>query len=171
MAAEMTAAAITSRTAAVAAALAIVTAIACQRDDDPPPSRPPRGKRPTVVHAEPAVSVAPQVEDALRQAKNDGYDLLVYASADWCEPCKQFEQALGAGELDQLLADVRLLEYDFDRDRTRLAAAGYTTELIPLYVVPDAHGRATSRRMEGSIKADDAVSRNLEPRLRRLLGR
>lgn len=166
----MRAAALIRRAVAGVAALAVATGIACQREQAPP-SRPPRGKRPALVHAEPAVSVAPQVEEALRQAKNDGYDLLVYASADWCEPCKQFEQALDAGELDQLLADVRLIKYDFDRDRTRLAAAGYTTELVPLYVVPDADGRATSRRIEGSIKADDAVSRNLEPRLRRLLGR
>ncbi|MCA9700862.1 MAG: thioredoxin, partial [Myxococcales bacterium] len=53
-------------------------------------------------------------------------------------------------------------------DRDRLAAAGYESKLIPLFVVPDADGRAGPRRTEGGIKGPNAVQ-NLTPRLQALL--
>jgi hypothetical protein len=42
--------------------------------------------------------------------------------------------------------------------------------LIPLFVVPDASGRASDKRFEGSVKGDRAVS-NIAPRLRQILSK
>ena len=55
-----------------------------------------------------------------------------------------------------------------DRDQERLALAGYTSRLIPLFVRPQADGRAGPQRMEGGIKGPGAVA-NLSGRLRPLL--
>ena len=112
--------------------------------------------------------VATLVVDERRRAQAAGRDLLVYVGASWCEPCTYFHAAAEDGSLDEVFPTLRLLEFDLDRDRDRLAAAGYESKLIPLFVVPDADGRAGPRRTEGGIKGPNAVQ-NLTPRLQALL--
>ena len=63
---------------------------------------------------------------------------------------------------------VRILDFDIDQDRERLMSAGYESKLLPFFVMPDANGRATEKRFEGSVKGDRAVS-NIAPRLRMIL--
>lgn len=113
-------------------------------------------------------SVAAIVEGELAAARTDGRSLVVVVGATWCEPCVAFHDALVGGALDRPLAGVRFLEFDLDRDRTRLEEAGYTSRLIPLFVLPGDDGRATARRIEGGIKGDGAVDhilRRLQPLL------
>ncbi|MCA9662986.1 MAG: thioredoxin, partial [Myxococcales bacterium] len=73
-----------------------------------------------------------------------------------------------AGELAEQLPPARFLEFDLDRDQQRLAEAGYSSRLIPLFVIPDADGRASAERMEGGVKGPRAVA-NLVGRLQPLL--
>lgn len=108
------------------------------------------------------------VRDAMDRAEADGRRLVVYVGADWCEPCKRFHAAADAGTLDDAFPDLRLLEFDATIDQTRLAEGGYASRLVPLFCLPDAHGRGTDRRIEGSIKGDGAVA-NITPRLQALL--
>jgi hypothetical protein len=108
------------------------------------------------------------VQHELARARSDGRRLLVYVGATWCEPCRRFHDATAAGKLDADLGSLRLLEFDFDRDEPRLRAAGYVSELIPLFAAPNADGRASGRQMSGSIKGDGAVGEIL-PRLQSLL--
>jgi thiol-disulfide isomerase/thioredoxin len=112
--------------------------------------------------------VAPLVSAELARAKHDGKKLLVYVGASWCEPCRRFHEAAQAGKLDRAFPTLRALEFDHDRDHDRLAAAGYTSRLIPLFALPGADGRASGRQIEGSIKGDAAVEQ-IAPRLRTLL--
>jgi thiol-disulfide isomerase/thioredoxin len=103
----------------------------------------------------------------------EGGRLIVAVGAPWCEPCRRFHDAVTAGKLDETVPGVVFLEFDHDRDAARLRADGYTSRLIPLYVIPDAAGRAPAAtegglRMEGSIKGDGAVA-EITPRLLRLL--
>ena len=95
--------------------------------------------------------------------------LLVYVGASWCEPCRRFHDALGAGELDATLPNLRFLEFDYDRSKPALERAGYVSRLIPLFAIPNADGTASAQRMEGSIKGPSAVAQNLVPRLKELL--
>ncbi|HEY8374830.1 MAG TPA: thioredoxin family protein [Nannocystis sp.] len=83
--------------------------------------------------------------------------LLVYVGATWCEPCVAFHEAVTRGALDAALAGVRFLEFDLDRDRERLAQAGYSSRFVPLFVVPSPDGRASERKVEGGIKGQGAV--------------
>jgi thiol-disulfide isomerase/thioredoxin len=116
-----------------------------------------------------ASDVAPGVVAELERARAAQATLLVYVGASWCEPCRRFHDALAAGELDLALTDARFLEFDYDRSHEALARAGYVSTLIPLFVLPMADGKASERRIEGSIKGPSAVAQNLLPRLKTLL--
>ena len=61
-----------------------------------------------------------------------------------------------------------LLEFDADLDQARLEAAGYTSQMIPLFMRPAADGQASGRQIQGSIKGPGAVA-EITPRLRRLI--
>jgi len=115
--------------------------------------------------------IAPFVAAELAKGKKEKYGVLVYVGATWCEPCQRFHRALESGELDGPLGGVHLLEFDLDADRQALEDAGYSSELIPLFAFPNDDGTSSTRRIEGSIKGPDAVSKNLLPRLVALLRR
>ena len=148
----------------------VIVIAACQRGEDPgtpAPAPAPKGKLELV--AEPhADAVAPVVAREVARAKADHRQLLVYVGASWCEPCAHFHDAAAKGALDADFPRLRLLVFDADRDHDALVAAGYDSELIPLFMVPADDGRATGRHIEGSIKGADAVA-EITPRLRALL--
>lgn len=115
-----------------------------------------------------ATDVAGVVRTELATAKRDGRQLLVYVGASWCEPCTRFHDAAQAGTLDDALGHVRLLEVDFDKYVDALQRAGYKSELIPLFAVPNPDGTASGRQIEGSVKGEGAVA-EITPRLKALL--
>ena len=128
-----------------------------------------------IVEAPASGPVAPIVRDAMTEqvalqgavATPKGA-LLVYVGATWCEPCQRFHQAAERGELDATFPGVTLLEFDLDRDRERLLAAGYTSKLIPLFALPAGDGTASGKQVEGGIKGEGAVG-FIAPRLKALL--
>lgn len=109
------------------------------------------------------------VQQHVEEADASGQRVLVYVGATWCEPCQRFHKALASGQLDESLAGTKFVEFDADRDREELRAAGYASKYIPLFSVPDHSGHASGRAIEGSIKGDDAVRKNLVPRLLALM--
>lgn len=140
----------------------LLVAAACQQA-----SAPAHGKL-ELVAAPKVDEVAPLVARELAAARAQGKQLVVYVGASWCEPCTRFHEAAAAGSLDDTFPRLRLLVFDFDRDHDALDRAGYTSELIPLFVVPADDGRATGRHIEGGVKGDTAVG-EITPRLRALL--
>ncbi len=114
-------------------------------------------------------AIAPFIAAEAASGRSRHRGVLVYVGATWCEPCQRFHHAVEAGELDELLDGVRLVEFDLDEDRDALTAAGYSSHLIPLIALPNADGTASSHRIEGSIKGPSAVQQNLVPRLRAFL--
>jgi thiol-disulfide isomerase/thioredoxin len=109
------------------------------------------------------------VQQHVEEGDVSGTRVLVYVGATWCEPCKRFHEALESGELDASLAGTQFIEFDADRDRAELRAAGYASQYIPLFSVPDPTGRASGRAIEGSVKGTQAVREDLVPRLIALL--
>ena len=144
-------------------AAVILGLVACGGSRDAGPS----GKV-ELIPAPPAGEVAPWVVERVAAAR--GRDVVVYVGATWCEPCGYFHRAVVDGQLDAGFPRLTLLEFDADVDEARLRAAGYTSQMIPLFVRPGPDGRATDRTMEGSIKGDGAVA-ELTPRLRALLAK
>jgi hypothetical protein len=94
--------------------------------------------------------------------------LVVYVGAAWCEPCRRFHEAAARGDLDAELPRLTLLGFDLDRDRDRLAAAGYVSKYIPLFALPTPTGAASGKQIEGGIKGDGAVG-FIVPRLSAML--
>jgi thiol-disulfide isomerase/thioredoxin len=142
-----------------------------QPSPEPPAAQPAPAKgRVEWLAAPDSGDVAQAVSHELARAKADGRDLLVYVGAAWCEPCQRFHHAADKGELDSVFPRLRVLEFDLDRDRDRLAAAGYASRMIPLFVAPNDDGTASDRRIEGSVKGEAAVM-DIAGRLRRILPR
>jgi len=143
-------------------ALAVLLALAaCQN------SQAPAGKL-ELVDAPVAGPVAQIVAAELVRARAAHKTLVVYVGAEWCEPCVRFHKAAQAGELDARFGDLRLLVFDLDRDMTRLDAAGYSSDMIPLFALPSDDGTSSKHQIEGGIKGDAAIE-NIAVRLRPLL--
>jgi thiol-disulfide isomerase/thioredoxin len=117
---------------------------------------PPEGEVEGIVRAE------------IAKANADHRRVVVYEGAKWCEPCQRFHQAAQKGELDSTFPDVDLLVFDADRDGERMAAAGYKSKYIPLFVLPQADGRSSGMQIEGGVKGDGAV-KQIAPRLQHML--
>jgi hypothetical protein len=152
--------------------LIFLFAVACKMQEEPPAQKEPERAAVAPRHVQfvkaPAEDVASTVKKQLETAKSDKRDLVVYVGATWCEPCQRFHAAAERGELDAAFPGLLLLEFDLDRDGERLAADGYSSQFIPLFVVPNADGTASSRRFEGSVKGDGAVA-DITPKLRTIL--
>jgi thiol:disulfide interchange protein len=118
---------------------------------------------------QPAPPLEQFVQQHVEEADAQGMRVLVYVGATWCEPCQVFHKALASGELDEVLAGTKFVEFDADRDRAELRTAGYAIKYIPSFSVPDHSGHSSGRAIEGSIKSDDAVKKDLVPRLLALL--
>lgn len=114
--------------------------------------------------------VATLVAGERERAAAAGRKLVVYVGAAWCEPCQRFHEAAKRGELDDDFPELTLVEFDLDEDRDRIHAAGYSSKLIPLFVLPGSDGRGSDRRFEGGVKGDRAVAL-LSRRLRTLLAK
>ncbi len=163
---------------AVAIALALVGVGACKTEperaagdpavaaDPPMAPAPPTGKVVIETPARGPVADVVQTFQAREAARNR--KVVVYVGAPWCEPCQRFHKAVAEGKLDATFPNLTLLEFNLDEDRERLAAAGYTSEFIPLFVRPSKDGSASTQRFAGSVKGDGAVA-NITPKLRALL--
>jgi len=123
-----------------------------------------------LVEAAAAGDAAAFIAGELARGSRDGVPVLVYVGATWCEPCRDFHAAATAGTLDAQLAPIRFLEFDLDRDGERLAAAGYRSELVPLFARPAADGRASGEQIDG-VQKGGAYVEQLTPRIRALLRR
>lgn len=139
----------------------VVTGVCCTRGDE-------GARKPRLLHAAATGEVAALVRARVAASGAAGRQLLVYVGAPWCEPCRHFKRALQKGQLDGALPRLDLLEFDLQRDRARLRAAGYASRMVPLFARPKVDGRASGRRIQGSVKGPGAVG-NIVPRLRRLL--
>jgi thiol-disulfide isomerase/thioredoxin len=145
--------------------------VACQSADQSSPPPPAPTPKLEMIDAQPTPtgqSVAPQIAREYQRAKTDGKKLVVYVGAVWCEPCQRFHEAAAAGKLDAMFGGVRMLVFDNDRDGETMVGAGYSSQMIPLFVLPNADGTSSKRQIEGSIKGADAVQQ-IAPRLKQLL--
>jgi hypothetical protein len=90
-----------------------------------------------IVEPAPDDDVASLVRARRLSSRAEGRVLVVYAGAAWCEPCRKLRARAAATDG---LARVDLLAFDADRDRDRLAAAGYVFTHIPYVALPGPDG-------------------------------
>jgi thiol-disulfide isomerase/thioredoxin len=110
-------------------------------------------------------NVAKTVKNELKQAAQDKKTLVVYVGATWCVPCQEFYKASLEPDFGRELSGIRLIKFDLDRHQTLLTRADYGSELIPLFVVPDAEGRGTDQRFYGTQYKGQEGAHDLKKRL------
>lgn len=144
----------------------------CGRDETPQkdPAQEKAPLRVETMAAPESGGVQEIVQKEFSRARSENRKLLVYVGASWCEPCQRFHEAANKGQLDTVFPGLRLLEFDLDRDRERLQQAGYSSKMIPLFVLPRADGTSSGEQIEGSIKGEGAVEQ-IRPRLQALLAK
>jgi thiol-disulfide isomerase/thioredoxin len=140
----------------------IVALVACQGG-----ATPSHGKL-ELVDAPATSDVAAYLAPLVTRAQADHKKLVVYVGASWCEPCQHFHDAATASQLDDQFGDLRIVVFDYDRDDRALAAAGYQSEMLPLFALPNADGRASGKQFAGSIKGNGAVAQ-IAPNLHHLV--
>ncbi len=148
----------------VRSVLALVLGLGCSNRE---PARP-AGKL-ELVAAPRTGDLAAYLAPEIASARQAGKRVIVYVGADWCEPCRELKAAAKAGQLDGSLGDLRLVEFDLDRDRARLDAAGYRSAFVPLFAVPRDDGRASGTQTDGVGKAGGTAVEQLVPRIRALI--
>ena len=126
-------------------------------EDKPSPSPPEKGTSDPTDRADIATGpewvivdnvskVAEAVLKESQQATKDGKKLVVYVSAVWCKPCKDFSEATKRAGFGSELNHIRLMKFDWDRHQTPLARAGYGSQFLPLFVVPGPDGKASEKQ-------------------------
>jgi thiol-disulfide isomerase/thioredoxin len=108
------------------------------------------------------------VAQEVARGRSEQVPVVVYVGATWCEPCRDFHAAAAAGTLDAALGPMRFLEFDLDRDSERLKAAGYRSQLVPLFARPLPDGRASGTQTDG-VQTGGRYVEQLTPRIRELL--
>jgi thiol-disulfide isomerase/thioredoxin len=136
--------------------------LACQSGSDGG-----RGRALEIVEAPATKDAAGYI--AAQVARGDA-TVVVYVGASWCEPCRRFHDAAVDHQLDAELGGLRLLAFDGDRDEPALDVAGYRSDMLPLFALPERNGRASGKQFAGSIKGSGAVA-EIAPHLRSLVGR
>ena len=85
-------------------------------------------------------------------AKETGKPLLVYFRADWCAPCKQFEQELLPDEeVQNALAGFVLVRIDIDEDKD--TAEAFDMSAIPTFVLEGSNAKEVGRQAGASKKS------------------
>lgn len=97
------------------------------------------GARLRMLEASPEDDVISLIRARRLAARAEGRVLVVYAGATWCEPCKRF-RAGAVQRASGSFAKIDLLVFDADRDRDRLAAAGYVLTQVPFAALPGGDG-------------------------------
>lgn len=101
--------------------------------------------------------VSAHIKQQLTLAAREGRRLVVYVGASWCEPCHDWHNAVRNGTTGALPA-VRFLEFDLDKDGEALARAGYRTNMVPYFALPNEDGTAAGAHFAGVRKGGSYVS-------------
>ena len=147
--------------------LALLALVAC--NEQAPVTPPATGGRVVLVAAPAAGELTEYVAQEIARGSREQVPIVVYVGATWCEPCRDFHAAVERGALDAALGPMRFLEFDLDRDGARLKAAGYTSDLVPLFARPLADGRASGTQTDG-VRAGGRYVDQLTPRIKALFG-
>ena len=129
-----------------------------------PATAPPQGQSPPAhggiewIEVGEVSNVAERVRAELTRAQREKKRLIVYVGALWCEPCERFLKASKTEDFGQEFASVRFLKFDLDKHASALGRAGYDSQYIPLFVLPNKDGRASEKRSVGSKQGQAAVA-------------
>ena len=110
-------------------------------------------------------NVADAVRKETERATRDGKQLVVYVGAVWCKPCKEFQAASEQRGFGEELSSLRFMKFDWDLHQSPLIRAGYGSQYLPLFVLPNDDGKGSEKRMFGARGKGREAIENLKERL------
>jgi thiol-disulfide isomerase/thioredoxin len=88
----------------------------------------------------------PTLDEALAKAARANKPLVLEFSADWCKPCRYFdEKVLTQPEVIAALRSVEFVQYDIDVWPGSSVASRLAVRGVPTFVALDAHGKVTAQ--------------------------
>ena len=113
----------------------------------------------------PTLAEGPTLDDAVRQAGEDGRLVIAFATADRCAPCQQYKRdALNDARVIARLDDPRILATHVEVDRApEMATAHLGSVSIPMtYALRDGRPVATLRGQRSADELLDWIEQQLE---------
>ena len=93
--------------------------------------------------------LTPLLRDEAKRAKDEGLIAVVEFYADWCAPCRVFQQNIRAPEIATPLAGVRLVKLNLDDWHDKLRGTGFAPRTIPSFYFFGADGRPSGKLLDG----------------------
>ncbi|APR83819.1 Hypothetical protein A7982_09168 [Minicystis rosea] len=91
----------------------------------------------------------PLLREEAKRAKDEGLIAVVEFYADWCAPCRVFQQNIRAPEIAAPLAGVRLVKLNLDDWHDKLRGTGFAPRTIPSFYFFGPDGRPTGKLLDG----------------------
>ena len=96
----------------------------------------------------------------IRQQVENDKKPIVYFTATWCKPCKQFKESLSDPLMQTAFEDAVIIEIDIDNDDEDYAAR-YGVRAIPAFIKLDEKGTLLNKINGGAWEANTA--KNMAP--------
>ena len=113
----------------------------------------------------------PVIEAAQKEAKENGQDLYIETTADFCKPCKAINRYVNDPSMVEAFAGTYILQIDVTEwERDELAQHGILTSSIPIFYAIGKDGRATGRKLSSAAWGED-IPANMAPVLKRFFQR
>lgn len=86
-------------------------------------------------------------EAARAEASETGRPLLLYFTADWCEPCQRMKKRVWPKDSVERAVNERTIPVylDIDTERVKVIAKHYPVQFIPTLIFADAEGRPLTK--------------------------
>lgn len=94
-----------------------------------------------------------------------GLTPFVYATASWCEPCKQLNRSMSDARMKDAFKGTYVVKLDVDAFGGRLAGVGLRVRAVPSFYELGADGMPTGRNLIGDWGPD--TPENMAPALKR----
>lgn len=93
--------------------------------------------------------LTPLLRDEAKRARDKGLIAVIEFYADWCAPCRVFQQNLRAPEIAAALARMYLVKLNLDDWHDKLRGTGFAPRTIPSFYFFGADGRPTGKMLDG----------------------
>lgn len=115
-----------------------------------PPALTPAPPKPSITELAPTQGeLTPLLVEEAKRAKAKGLVAVVEFYANWCAPCRVFQENLDAPEIKSALTGTHLVKLDMDDWHDKLKGTGFAPKTIPSFYLFDAGGRPTGKMLDG----------------------